>query len=166
MCVNKIGAARTGSERVNKIVPGEQNRSKYEQNRGKYEQNRALNKIGAVQLGQFISATPSPIDLRKILHENSVLQLILQKRVPALHDRFSERDTQAATNNLICMPMGRTGYSATSSVCVRVCGARAHVVCVCVCVVLITKIIDHKNWEMIACDRSMWKKNIILGLDR
>ena len=46
MCVNKIGAenkigaATTGSERVNKIVPDEQNRSKYEQNRGKYEQNR------------------------------------------------------------------------------------------------------------------------------
>ena len=37
---NKIGAARTGSERVNKIVPDYQNRSKYEQNRGKYEQNR------------------------------------------------------------------------------------------------------------------------------
>ena len=26
--------------------------------------------------------------------------------------------------------------------------------------------IDHKNWEMIACDRSMWKKNMRLGLDR
>ena len=34
MCVNKIGAPMTGSEQVNKIVPGEQNRSKYEQNRG------------------------------------------------------------------------------------------------------------------------------------
>ena len=36
--VNKIGAATMGSERVNKIVPGEQNRSKY-------EQNTAMNKI-------------------------------------------------------------------------------------------------------------------------
>ena len=36
----RIGAAKTGSERliVYKIVPGEQNRSKYEQNRGR-EQN-------------------------------------------------------------------------------------------------------------------------------
>ena len=26
--------------------------------------------------------------------------------------------------------------------------------------------VDHKNWEMIACDGSMWKKNMRLGLDR
>ena len=37
--VNRIVPARVGSNCVNKIVPGEQNRSKYEQNRSKYEQN-------------------------------------------------------------------------------------------------------------------------------
>ena len=46
--VNKIGAATTGSERVNKILPGEQNRSKYEQNRA-VNKIVSVNKIGAVQ---------------------------------------------------------------------------------------------------------------------
>ena len=60
VAVNRIVPARVGSNCVNKIVTGEQNRSKYEQNSPR-EQDSPREQNSPVQLVLYVSKSHSPV---------------------------------------------------------------------------------------------------------